>query len=59
MFDWVTRRLPRHHWLRLSAGWMPNCEPGHGWLYHGIIRRDAWTLGPIGFVVMRMPRREP
>lgn len=57
-FDKTTRRLPRHHWLRVTVGWMPDCAPGHGWLYANIVRRDAWIFGPFALVVMRMPRRE-
>ena len=55
--DLVTRRLPRHVWVRFVLGWMPGCERGHAWLYTDIIRRDAWTLGPFGIVITRMPER--
>ena len=55
-FDVVTRRLPSHHWLRITGGWMPDCDPGHGWLYANIVRRDAWRIGPLALVIMRMPR---
>jgi hypothetical protein len=55
--DLVTRCLPRHVWVRVAVGWMPDCERGHAWMYRHIIRRDAWTLGPFGFVIMRMPEQ--
>jgi hypothetical protein len=35
---------------------MPNFKPGHAWLYTGMVRRDAWVLGPLAVYVMRMPR---
>ena len=49
--------VPRHHWFRVFLSASGKCEPGHGWLYHGAVRRDAWRIGRIGFGVLRMPRR--
>lgn len=59
LFDVVVHRIPRHHWIRVFACWRnPAFEPGHGWLYCGILRRDAWTIGPLAFGLMRMPYRD-
>jgi len=46
---------PRHHWVRLFITF-GQCEPGHGWLYAGLVRRDAWRIGRIGFGILRMPK---
>jgi hypothetical protein len=48
--------LPRHHWVRAFISWSGNCEPGRAWMYHGMIRRDAWRVGRLGFGLLRMPR---
>lgn len=58
LFDVVIRRIPRHRWVRVFACWRHETfEPGHNWLYCGVIRRDAWTVGPLSFGIMRMPDR--
>ncbi len=55
MFDLVIRRVPRHHWVRLAA--TTRIEPGHGWLYGNLVRRDTATIRGIGLVLMRIPHR--
>jgi hypothetical protein len=54
--DVTVRRIPGHHWLRLAVSFTGKCEPGHSWMYAGCMRRDAWRIGRVGFVVMRLPR---
>ena len=49
---------PRHHWVRLFIDPSGRCEPGHAWLYAGLVRRDAWRIGRIGFGILRMPRQK-
>jgi hypothetical protein len=56
--DVCLRFIPGHHWVRLVLSFTGRCEPGHAWLYAGCMRRDAWRIGRLGFVVMRLPRRE-
>jgi hypothetical protein len=49
---------PHHFWVMAGVSLnYPDFEPGHGWLYQGLVRRDAWRLGPICLYVMRMPRK--
>jgi hypothetical protein len=57
VFDITWRWVPRHVWVRLCLTRSPNCDPGHRWLYAGLVRRDVWRLGRTSLVVMRMPRR--
>jgi hypothetical protein len=49
------RWIPRHYWWRVFVGRVRH--PGHAWLYGGLIRRDTFTVGGWGVVVMRMPHR--
>lgn len=56
--DVIVRWVPRHHWVRLFVNRTGRCQPCHRWMYGGLVRRDAWRIGRIGFGVMRMPRRE-
>jgi hypothetical protein len=62
----TTRRVPGLVWLRLDRHLTPTdirrgasgyIEPGHGWLYAGLIRRDTFTVAGRGLVVMFMPKR--
>jgi hypothetical protein len=68
----TTRRVPGLVWLRLHLrlrrdrhltptdirrGASGYIEPGHGWLYAGLIRRDTFTVAGRGLVVMFMPKR--
>jgi hypothetical protein len=58
LFDILTRKIPRHHWVRLTAG--THIEPGHHWRYANLIRRDTLTVNGVGLVLTRMPtRKEP
>lgn len=53
----ISIRPPHHFWLRAGVALnYPDFESGHAWLYEGLVRRDAWRLGPICLYVMRMPR---
>lgn len=54
----VIRRVPGHHWVQLFVSLTGQTEPGHGWMYSGLVRRDAWRIGRLGFGIMRLPRRE-
>ncbi len=56
--DWTLRRIPRHIWVRLVVTRRLEMEPGREWIYQGLVRRDAWRLGPIGFAVLRFPCRD-
>lgn len=56
--DVVVRRIPGHDWVRLFASLSPAFEPGHAGLYAGIVRRDAWRIGRVGFGIMRMPKEK-
>lgn len=52
--DVVLRGVPGHHWVRIAV--TRGAEPGHGWLYQRIVRRDTFTVHGVGLVVLRMPR---
>ncbi len=57
MLDLTSLRVPRHVWVRLVVARARYTEPfGHEQLYHGLIHRHAWRIGPFGVVVLRMPR---
>lgn len=56
--DVCVRFVPGHYWVRLALSFTGECEPGHAWMYGGCMRRDAWRIGRVGFVVMRLPRGE-
>lgn len=53
--DITIRWWPGHHWVRPFISFTGRCDPGHAWLYHGVIRRDAWRIGRLGFGLLRMP----
>jgi hypothetical protein len=54
--DVTVRWVPGHVWVRLALS--RKAEPGHRWMYSGIIRRDTFTVRGWGLVVMRMPVTE-
>lgn len=58
-FDVTLRLVPGHHWARLVCTTRSTMAPGHDWLYHGLVRRDAWRLGPFGLALLRLPRARP
>jgi hypothetical protein len=53
----LSRRVPGHVWARAGFTFHRGFERGHCWQYHGIIRRDAWKLGPLGIYLLRMPNQ--
>lgn len=54
----ISIRPPYHFWLRAGVVFnYPNFESGFGWLYNGLVRRDALRVGPFGLYLMRMPRK--
>lgn len=56
MSEVTLRWVPRHYWVRLCLLPTRRCDPGHAWMYYGLVRRDVWRLGPLSFVLMRLPR---
>ena len=54
LLDLSLRCIPRHVWVRFVLTRARYTDPGHGWLYHGIVRRDAWRIGPLALVLLRM-----
>lgn len=56
--DLTIRRVPGFIWLRLSLSLSGHCEPGHAWMYQGIVRRDTLTICGRGLVVTAMPKKE-
>ena len=56
MAEVIIRHVPGHYWIRVFVS--PRVEPGHRWMYRGIIRRDAWRVGPVGFGIMRLTKSE-
>lgn len=48
------RGIPGYRWVRVFVGRVRN--PGHAWLYSGLVRRDTLTGRGWGLIVMRMPR---
>lgn len=58
MADLLTRRVPRTIWVRVFVSFTGTCEPGHNWLYMGLVRRHAWRIGRVGFGVIWL-RPEP
>lgn len=56
--DLTIRGIPGHHWVRIFVTTSRQFEPGHAWLYVGMVRRDAWRIGRVGFGIMRMVKRE-
>ena len=52
----ILRCIPGHYWVRLHIS--RHVRRDHGWMYRGLIRRDAWRIGPAGLVILRMPRGE-
>lgn len=58
----ILRRIPGHYWVQLGVSFSREFEPGHGWQYSGLVRRDAWRVGRVAVYFMRMPnsdRRRP
>jgi hypothetical protein len=53
------RGVLRHHWIRVFISVTGECDPGHSWMYSGLVRRDAWVIRGYGFGVLRMPKRRP
>ena len=56
LVDLTVRHVPRPHWVRLVLATDATIDAGHAWIYAGIVRRDAWRLGPLGLAVLRLPR---
>lgn len=55
ILDWTLRFIPGHVWIRVVITRRQDVELGHGWIYEGIVRRDAWRIGPFGFAILRLP----
>lgn len=56
----LLRFIPRHSWVKLYLRiGSKRFEPGHRWMYEGLLRRDAWKFGPIGFGISRLPSATP
>lgn len=53
----ILRWIPGLTWLQIGWSWNGKCEPGHAWMYRGLVRRDTFTLRGRGLVVMAMPKR--
>ncbi len=53
----IVRDVPGHTWIRAFVSFTGKCQPGHRWLYNGLVRRDAWVIRGVGFGLIRMPRR--
>ena len=51
----IIRWIPGLVWLQLHVSC--TIEPGHHWMYGGIVRRDTLTVRGRGLVVLAMPRR--
>jgi hypothetical protein len=51
----ISRGVPGHYWVQVGVSFSREFEPGHSWLYSGLVRRDAWRLGRVGIYLMRMP----
>jgi hypothetical protein len=51
----LSRRVPRHYWVRVGVTFERGFEPGHAWLYSGLVHRDAWRVGRVGAYLIRMP----
>ena len=51
----VVRWVPGQEWVRLFLSLERGFRPGHAWIAAGLVRRDAWKVGPVGFGVLRMP----
>lgn len=54
--DVVLRGIPGLTWLRLAIGG-ERIVPGHGWMLHGLVRRDTLTIRGRGLVVAALPAR--
>ena len=53
----LSRRIPGYVWVRFGLSFTGKLEPGHHWMYPGIIRRDAWRIGRVGVYLLRMPHQ--
>lgn len=53
----IVRGVLGQVWVRAFVSFTGKCEPGHRWLYNGLVRRDAWVIRGVGFGVLRMPKR--
>lgn len=58
-FRWTTRRVPGLTWLTVTLTLSGRCQPGHGWIVQGIVRRDTFVVGGRGFVLTAMPKKQP
>lgn len=55
--DRTLNNVPGHHWVRIIITNSSPAQPSHKWLYEGLLRRDAWRIGRVVVIVMRLRRR--
>jgi hypothetical protein len=58
MPELLSTRIPGHYWIRVGVSTSRTFERGHSWLYHGMVRRNAWRLGRFSVYLLRMPIRD-
>lgn len=54
---YFSRKHRNWEWVRLVCG--AHIDPGHEWLYSGLVRRDTYTVLGVGVVLLRLVRDVP